>query len=50
MNAAVRLIADRVDLRTDLLARSIRIFVEQRLDFVVVLLQQGFDLLPLFPG
>jgi hypothetical protein len=51
VNAAVCLVAYRVDLRTELLARSIRILVEQRLDFVVVLLQQGFDLLLLlFPG
>jgi hypothetical protein len=45
MNLAVRLVADRVNLWTKLLPRSGRILIEQRLNPVVVLLEQRPDLL-----
>jgi len=38
------------ELRAEFLARGIRIFVEQRLNLVVVLLKQRPDLLLLFRG
>jgi hypothetical protein len=48
MNLVVRLVADSVNLRTEILARSCGILVEQRLNPIVVLLQQRPDLLLLF--
>ena len=48
MDLLVRFVADRVNLRTELLARSVRILVKQRLNLVVVLLKQRPDLLLLF--
>jgi hypothetical protein len=48
MNLAMRLVADSVDLGTELLARSCRILIEQRLNLIVVLVKQGPDLLLLF--
>jgi hypothetical protein len=48
MNFTVRFVADGVNLRTELLPRSCRILVEQRLNLVVVLLKQRPDLLLLF--
>jgi hypothetical protein len=50
MDLTVRLVADCVNLRAEFLARGIRIFVEQRLNLVVVLLKQRPDLLLLFRG
>ena len=50
MNFTVRFIADRVDLRTQILTRSIWILVEERLNLVMVLLKQGPDLFPLVRG
>jgi len=40
VNFAVRLVADRMNLRTKLLPRSCRILIEQRLNLIVVLLDQ----------
>jgi hypothetical protein len=48
MNLAVCLVADGVSLRTELLSRSCRILIEQRLNLIVVLVKQGPDLLLLF--
>jgi hypothetical protein len=48
VNFAVRVVADSVNLRSKLLPRSFRIFVEQRLNLVMVLLKQRPDLLLLF--
>jgi len=48
MNLVVRFIADGVNLRTELLPRSFRILIEQRLNFIVVLLKQGPNLALLF--
>jgi hypothetical protein len=45
MDFKVRFPADSVDLRTELLARNVRILIHQRLNLVVVLLQQRSDLL-----
>src|ERR1700693_6395614 len=45
MDFTVRFLADSVDLRTELLARSVRILIHQRLNLVVVLHQQRPDLL-----
>ena len=50
VNLAVGLVADRVDLRRELLARDSRILVEQCLDLVLVFLKQRPDLLLLFRG
>jgi hypothetical protein len=50
MNLAVRFVADSVNLRTKLLPRRCRIFVEQRLNPVMVLLKQRPDVLLLFPS
>jgi hypothetical protein len=44
----VRVVADRVNLRTELLSRSCRILIEERLNPIVVLLKQRPDLLLLF--
>ena len=41
-------VADRVNLRTELLPRSCRILIEQRLNPIMVLHEQRPDLLPLF--
>jgi hypothetical protein len=48
MNRAVRFIADGVNLRSKLPPRRFRIFVEQGLNPIVVLLKQRSDLLPLW--
>ena len=48
MNLVVRFVADCVNLRSQRLPRSCRIFVEQRLNLIVVLLKQRPDLLLLF--
>ena len=48
MNLTMRLVADSVNLRTELLPRRFRILIEQRLNPVVVLLKQRPDLLLLF--
>ena len=48
MNLAVRFVADSVNLRTELLPRSCRILIEQRLNLIVVLVEQGQDLPLLF--
>jgi hypothetical protein len=48
MNLVVRLVADSVNLRTEILARSCGILIEQRLNPVMVLLKQRPDLLLLF--
>src|SRR3984885_13746251 len=45
MNLTMRLVADSVNLRTELLPRRVRILIEQRLNPVVVLLKQRPDLL-----
>src|SRR6202167_5272978 len=45
VNLAVRFVADRMNLRTKLLPRSCRILIEQRLNLIVVLLEQRPDLL-----
>ena len=39
MNLAVSFVADSVNLRTKLLSRSVRILIEQRLNFIMVLVQ-----------
>jgi hypothetical protein len=39
MNLVVRVVADRVDLRTELLSRSVRVLIEQRLNPIVVLVK-----------
>ena len=49
MNLAVRFVADGVNLRTELLSRSCRILIEQRLNPIMVLLKQRPDLLLLCP-
>jgi hypothetical protein len=48
MNLAMSFVADSVNLRTEVLTRRVRILIDQRLNFVVVLLKQGPDLLQLF--
>ena len=48
MDFTMRFVADSVDLRTELLARSVRILIDQRLNPVVVLLKQRPDMLLLF--
>ena len=48
MNLAVRFVADSVNLRAKLLSRSCRVFVEQRLNPVMVLFKERPDLLLLF--
>jgi hypothetical protein len=45
MNLMMGFVADRANLRTELLARGIRIFIEQHLDLIVMLLKQRPDLL-----
>ena len=49
-NLMVGFVADRVDLRTESFARERRIPIEQRLNFIVVLLEQRPDLFPLVRG
>ena len=48
MDLTMRFVADSVDLRTELLTRRGRTLIEQRLNPVVVPLEHGPDLLPLF--
>jgi hypothetical protein len=48
MDFTMRIVADSVNLRTQLLPRSCRILIEQHLNPIVVLLKQRPDLLPLF--
>jgi hypothetical protein len=48
MDFMMRFVADSVNLRTELLARSVRILIEERLNPVMVLLKQRLDLLLLF--
>jgi hypothetical protein len=48
MDFMMRFIADSVNLRSELLARSVRILIEQRLNPVMVLLKQRPDLSLLF--
>jgi hypothetical protein len=48
MNLAVRFVTDRVNLRTELLPRGRRMFIEQCLNPVMVLLKESPDLLLLF--
>jgi hypothetical protein len=48
MNLAVRFVAYSVNLRTELLPRSCRILIEQRLNPIMMLLKQRPDLLLLF--
>jgi len=48
MDLTMCLVADCVNLRAEFLTRRIRIFVEQRLNLVVVLLKQRPDFLLLF--
>jgi hypothetical protein len=48
MNLTMRIVADSVNLRTELLPRSCRILIQQRLNPIVVLVQQRPDLLLLF--
>jgi hypothetical protein len=48
MDFTMRFLADSVNLRTELLARSVRILIEQRLNPIVVLLKERPDLLLLF--
>jgi hypothetical protein len=48
MNLAMRFVADSMNLRTELLPRSRRILIEQRLNRIVVLVKQRPDLLLLF--
>ena len=50
MNLSVRLVADRMNLRTKLLPRTCRILIEQRLNPIVMLLDQRPDLLLLSLG
>jgi hypothetical protein len=50
MDFTMRFLADSVNLRTQLLARSFRILIEQRLNLIVVLVKQRPDLLLLFPS
>jgi hypothetical protein len=45
VDLVVRIVADGVNLRTKILPRSCRILIEQRLNPVMVLLQQRPDLL-----
>jgi hypothetical protein len=45
MDLTMRFVADSVNLRAEILARSIRILIEQRLNPIVVLLKQRPDLL-----
>jgi hypothetical protein len=48
MDLTMRFVADSVNLRAEILARSIRILIEQRLNPIVVLLKQRPDLLLLY--
>jgi hypothetical protein len=48
MNPVVRLVADSVNLRSKLLARSCRILIEECLNPIMVLLKQRPDLMLLF--
>jgi hypothetical protein len=48
MNLVVRFVPDPVNLRSQLLPRSFRILIEQRLNLIVVLLKQRPDLPLLF--
>ena len=48
MNLAVRFAADRMNLRTKLLPRCCRTLIEERLNLILVLLEQRPDLLLLF--
>jgi hypothetical protein len=48
MDFTMRFNADRVNLRAEFLARSVRILIEERLNSVVVLLKQRPDLSLLF--
>jgi hypothetical protein len=48
VNLVVRFVADSVNLRAELLARSVRILIEQCLNPIVVLLKERPDLLLLF--
>jgi hypothetical protein len=50
MDFTMRFVADTVNLRAEILARSARILIEQRLNPVPVLLEQRPDLLLLFRG
>ena len=50
LNLVVRFVADRVNLRAQVLACEFRIFIEQSLNPVVVLLEQGSDLFSLAWG
>ena len=44
MDLTVRIVADCVNLKAEILTRGIRILIEQRLNLVVVLLKQRPDL------
>jgi len=48
VNLVVCIVADRVNLRTKLLPRSVWVFIEHRLNPIVVFVKQGPDLLLLF--
>ena len=48
VNLVVRFVANGVNLRTELLPRSCWILIEQRLNLIVVLIEQRPDLLLLF--
>jgi hypothetical protein len=48
MDLTMRFVADSVNLRAEILARSIRILIEQHLNPIVVLLKQRPDLLLLY--
>jgi hypothetical protein len=50
VNLVVRVVADRVNLRTKLLARRCRTLIEQRLNPVMVVIKQNPDLPLLFRG
>ena len=50
MDLAVGFVADSVNLRTKLLPRSLRVFIEQRLNLIVMLVKQRPDLPLLFRG
>ena len=45
VNLPMRFVTDRVNLRSKILPRSCRILIEQRLNLIVVLLEQRPDLL-----
>jgi hypothetical protein len=47
VNLVVRFVANRVNLRAELLAREVWILVKKRLNFIVVLIEQGSDLFAL---